>query len=194
MASGAGTAAPPALECELGPSRASHRCRAKRGTNPLYTVGHWTRTAGELVKVLLTRTLRRGWSISAAFHALGPTRSSTLTSCPTRSTQRRSATSISPRSVVAEARARASRTGVNAAGWERQPFHNYADYAETEPFHRRALEAQLSAMAANETCAMMCAAGAPVALPPPDRPRVSCARAGSPGLPHQHARNEPRRP
>ena len=41
------------------------------------------------------------------------------------------------------------------AGWERRPFHNYADYAETAPF--RAGLHELLEMAARETCAIMCA-------------------------------------
>lgn len=41
------------------------------------------------------------------------------------------------------------------AGWDRPPFHNYADYAETEPFREGLSE--LLAMAARETCAIMCA-------------------------------------
>jgi uncharacterized protein (DUF488 family) len=44
--------------------------------------------------------------------------------------------------------------GENAA-WERQPFHNYADYAGTTPF-RKALR-ELLEMASRETCAIMCA-------------------------------------
>ena len=44
--------------------------------------------------------------------------------------------------------------GVNA-GWERRPFHNYADYAETAPF-REGLR-DLLEMASRETCAIMCA-------------------------------------
>ena len=44
--------------------------------------------------------------------------------------------------------------GTNA-GWERQPFHNYADYAETDAF-REGL-GELLQMASRETCAIMCA-------------------------------------
>jgi hypothetical protein len=44
--------------------------------------------------------------------------------------------------------------GVNA-GWERRPFHNYADYAESAPF-RGGLQ-ELLEMASRETCAIMCA-------------------------------------
>jgi hypothetical protein len=44
--------------------------------------------------------------------------------------------------------------GVNA-GWERRPFHNYADYAETGPF-REGLR-DLLEMASRKTCAIMCA-------------------------------------
>jgi hypothetical protein len=40
------------------------------------------------------------------------------------------------------------------AGWQRQPFHNYADYAETAPFREGLRE--LLAMASRETCAIMC--------------------------------------
>ncbi|CAN5535350.1 DUF488 domain-containing protein [soil metagenome] len=41
------------------------------------------------------------------------------------------------------------------AGWERQPFHNYADYADTAPFHAGLNE--LLELAVHETCAIMCA-------------------------------------
>ncbi|MBL0311599.1 MAG: DUF488 domain-containing protein [Holophagaceae bacterium] len=41
------------------------------------------------------------------------------------------------------------------AGWERQPFHNYADYAQTAPF--RAGLHELLRLASEETCAIMCA-------------------------------------
>ena len=41
------------------------------------------------------------------------------------------------------------------AGWQRQPFHNYADYAETAPFREGLRE--LLETAARETCVIMCA-------------------------------------
>jgi hypothetical protein len=41
------------------------------------------------------------------------------------------------------------------AGWQKQPFHNYADYAETAPFREGLRE--LLEMAARETSAIMCA-------------------------------------
>jgi hypothetical protein len=41
------------------------------------------------------------------------------------------------------------------AGWERRPFHNYADYAETAPFEEGLRS--LLAMVSRETCAIMCA-------------------------------------
>jgi uncharacterized protein (DUF488 family) len=41
------------------------------------------------------------------------------------------------------------------AGWQRRPFHNYADYAETAPFRQGLRE--LLEMASRETCAIMCA-------------------------------------
>jgi Protein of unknown function, DUF488/Hypervirulence associated proteins TUDOR domain len=44
--------------------------------------------------------------------------------------------------------------GANA-GWQQQPFHNYADYAETAPFREGLRE--LLATALRETCAIMCA-------------------------------------
>ena len=42
-----------------------------------------------------------------------------------------------------------------ATGWERRPFHNTADYAETAPFPEDLRE--LLGMASRETCATMCA-------------------------------------
>ena len=61
--------------------------------------------------------------------------------------------STSPRS-AARGQEQARRGSVNA-GWERRPFHNYADYAETAPF-REGLRGLLE-MVSRETCAIMCA-------------------------------------
>lgn len=41
------------------------------------------------------------------------------------------------------------------AAWERRPFHDYADYAQTAPFDEGLRD--LLAMASRETCAIMCA-------------------------------------
>jgi len=41
------------------------------------------------------------------------------------------------------------------AGWERAPFHNYADYSETAPFEEGLRS--LLGMVSRETCAIMCA-------------------------------------
>jgi hypothetical protein len=53
-------------------------------------------------------------------------------------------------------RTKSQRVGEGAnAGWQRRPFHNYADYAETAPFREGLRE--LLVMASRETCAIMCA-------------------------------------
>ena len=62
--------------------------------------------------------------------------------------------STSQRSAGVAARATRADDDTNA-GWERQPFRNYADYAETAAF--REGYGVLLAMASRETCAIMCA-------------------------------------
>ncbi|HVW28034.1 MAG TPA: DUF488 domain-containing protein [Polyangiaceae bacterium] len=136
----------------------SARTRARLGeTRPkrrtLYTLGHSTRTADELVDILRAYGVTRlvdirsvSWSrtnpqfnldvLPATLHRAG------IACCHLASLGGRR-----PKNEhVAEE--------TNAA-WERRPFHNYADYAETAPFRQGLRE--LLEMASRETCAIMCA-------------------------------------
>ncbi|CAN5703469.1 DUF488 domain-containing protein [soil metagenome] len=119
----------------------------------LYTVGHSTRTAGELIEILETYAVTRLVDIRsiprsrtnpqfnldvlpATLHAAG----------------------ISYVHLASLGGRRSKIKGAEAdanAGWERQPFHNYADYADTALFHEGLTE--LVAFAQGETCAIMCA-------------------------------------
>ena len=119
----------------------------------LYTVGHSTRTADELVEIL---------------DAYAVTRLVDIRSFPRSRTNSQFNLDVLPETLCAakisyvhlaalggrRGKSKSIETGVNA-GWERQPFHNYADYAETEPFQEGLSE--LLAMAVKETCAIMCA-------------------------------------
>lgn len=138
--------------------RSAHRvhrntCRVKRGTRTLYTVGHSTRTADELVEILDTYAV---------------TRLVDIRSFPRSRTNPQFNLDVLPDTLCAakisyvhlaalggrRGKSKSIETGVNT-GWERQPFHNYADYAETEPFQKGLDE--LLAMTVKETCAIMCA-------------------------------------
>ena len=119
----------------------------------LYTLGHSTRSADDLVDILL---------------AFGVTRLIDIRSFPRSRTNPQFNLDVLPATLhgagvayVALASLGGRRTkskrmdeGANA-GWEQRPFHNYADYAETAPF-REGLQ-ELLDMASHETCAIMCA-------------------------------------
>ncbi len=119
----------------------------------LYTVGHSTRPADELIDIL------RGADV---------TRLIDIRSLPRSRTNPQFNGDVLPETLrcagmayihlVAlgglRARRKASGEGHNT-GWEQQAFRNYADYAETAPF--RAALRELLRMASQETCAIMCA-------------------------------------
>ena len=124
---------------------------ARRRT--LYTIGHSTRTVRELIDIL---------------HAFGVTCLVDIRSIPRSRTNPQFNLDAVPatleRAGIAcvhlaalgglRAKSKRIREPVNA-GWQRQCFHNYADYAETAPF--RAGLGDLVEMASRETCAIMCA-------------------------------------
>jgi uncharacterized protein (DUF488 family) len=127
--------------------------RSRPSGRTLYTVGHSTRTADELVEILGEYGVTRlvdirsvPWSRSNPQFNLdvlpGTLQRAGIAYCHLASLGGRRAKS---KQVAAE---------TNAA-WERQPFHNYADYAETAPFRKGLRE--LLEMASRETCAIMCA-------------------------------------
>jgi hypothetical protein len=119
----------------------------------LYTIGHSTRSAPELVVIL---------------REFGVTRLVDIRSIPRSRTNPQFNRDVLPATLrsagigyvhLAALGGRRSKStsveeGVNA-GWERRPFRDYADYAQTAPFREGLRE--LLAMAARETCAIMCA-------------------------------------
>jgi len=124
-----------------------------RGARTLYTVGHSTRSASEFVELL---------------GAYAVTKLIDIRSIPRSRTNPQFNLDVLPDTLHAARidyvhlaslggrRGKIERIDPSVnAGWDRPPFHNYADYAETEPF-REGLSALL-AMAARETCAIMCA-------------------------------------
>ncbi len=125
--------------------------RSSRRT--LYTIGHSTRPAGELIDML---------------RELGVTRLVDIRSVPRSRTNPQFNLDVLPATLrsaeiayvhlasLGGRRTQSGRVeeGANAA-WQRRPFHNYADYAETAPFREGLRE--LLEMASRETCAIMCA-------------------------------------
>jgi uncharacterized protein (DUF488 family) len=121
--------------------------------NTLYTLGHSTRSAGELLDIL---------------RAFGITRLVDVRSTPRSWTNPQFNVEVLPATLrsagiayvhlasLGGRRRKSKQIEEDAnAGWEQPPFHNYADYAETAPF-REGL-GQLLEMASRETCAIMCA-------------------------------------
>ena len=127
----------------------------KRGTKQrtLFTIGHSTRSANEFIEIL---------------HAFEVTKLVDIRSTPRSRTNPQFNLDLLPQTLRAAGinyihavnlggrRARSSSVDETVdAGWDRRPFHNYADYAQTAPF----LEAlrELLKIALVETCAIMCA-------------------------------------
>jgi uncharacterized protein (DUF488 family) len=123
--------------------------RARR----LYTIGHSTRSYDELVAAL------RAWDVTTLVDVRHFTRSRANPQFNAASLRRRL-----PRAGIAyvhlpDLGGRRGRSRDVApernAGWTHAAFKNYADYAETPAF--AAALAELLALAARETCAIMCA-------------------------------------
>jgi uncharacterized protein (DUF488 family) len=119
----------------------------------LYTIGHSTRSYDELVEAL------RAWDVTTLVDIRTITRSRANPQFDRVRLARRL-----PRAAIdyvvlpgLGGRRPRSKTAEPArnAGWRVAAFHNYADYAETQPF-ADAL-AELLALAESSTCAMMCA-------------------------------------
>lgn len=131
----------------------SARRRGAASRRTLYTIGHSTRSLGELVGVL---------------QAFGVTRLVDIRSISRSRRNPQFNQDVLPAALEGAGiayvhlaalgglrpRNRRVKESVNA-GWERRAFHNYADYAGTAPFREGLRE--LLAMAARETCAIMCA-------------------------------------
>jgi uncharacterized protein (DUF488 family) len=119
----------------------------------LHTIGHSTRSYAELLAAL------RAWGVATLVDIRQFTRSRANPQFNASALRRRL-----PRDGVAyiEMPALAGRRGRSKtadpsrnAGWEHPAFHNYADYAETPAFAEGL--SQLLEVAAESTCAIMCA-------------------------------------
>jgi uncharacterized protein (DUF488 family) len=137
--------------------------KKKTGSNPsppkrpsgraLYTIGHSTRGADELIETL---------------RAFGVTRLVDIRSIPRSRTNPQFGLQVLPKTLLTAGiaythlislggrrpKSRLVQEQTNA-GWQKRPFHNYADYAMTPPFREGLRE--LLKLAAHETCAIMCA-------------------------------------
>ena len=128
--------------------------RAGRGgAPPLYTIGHSTRSFEELVAVLRT------WKVTTLVDIRNTTRSRANPQFDGEELAARlPGQGIAYVPITALGGRRTKSTSADPsrnAGWQVSAFHNYADYAETQAF-TEALE-QLLALAAESTCAVMCA-------------------------------------
>lgn len=119
----------------------------------LYTIGHSTRPADEFIDILRAFTVTRVIDVR---------------SFPRSRTNPQYDHDVLPGTLggtgiayvhlakLGGRRAKSTRVAEDVdAGWERRPFHNYADYAQTTAF--RAGLRRLLKMASGETCAIMCA-------------------------------------
>jgi hypothetical protein len=119
----------------------------------LYTIGHSSRPVAEFV---------------GALRQVGVTRLVDIRSCPRSRTNPQFNVDALPDALhgegisyvhLADLGGRRSKSECveedTNAGWERRPFHNYADYAETAPFEEGLRS--LLGMVSRETCAIMCA-------------------------------------
>lgn len=124
-----------------------------RGSRPLYTIGHSTRSADELSGIL---------------HTWGVTRLVDIRTMPRSRTNPQFNGDVLPQTLSPTGIAYVALPSLGGlrgkskivepttnAGWRQSAFRNYADYAETVPF--RAGLQELLDMASNETCAVMCA-------------------------------------
>ena len=127
--------------------------KRKASRRTLYTIGHSTRPAHELIDIL---------------HAFRVTRVVDIRSIPRSRTNPQFNLEVLPDTLLGagityvhlaalggrRAKEKSATTGANA-GWELAAFRNYADYAGTAPF-REGLR-NLLAMASRENCVIMCA-------------------------------------
>ncbi len=132
----------------------STRLSDKRSSwRPLYTIGHSTRRASELVEIL------RAFGVTRLVDIRRIPRSRTnpqfnLDELP--ATLKKAGVAYTHLASLGGRRAKSKRVEERTnAGWERQPFHNYADYAMTMPFREGLRE--LLEIAARDTCVIMCA-------------------------------------
>jgi uncharacterized protein (DUF488 family) len=133
-------------------SGATTRSAATGSERTLYTIGHSTRTLGELVEIV------RAWRVETLVDVRHFTRSRRnpqfnddvlAAALATERIAYRALAGLGGR------RGRAERPSERNAGWENASFRNYADHAETAAF-AEAFELLLE-MTAGSTCAVMCA-------------------------------------
>jgi uncharacterized protein (DUF488 family) len=119
----------------------------------IYTIGHSTRTYKELVAIL------QAWQVTTLVDIRRFARSRTNPQFNEPALRRRlPRDGIAYRALPDLAGRRGKTKGadpVRNAGWRVTAFKNYADYAETPPFANALSE--LLAIAAESTCAVMCA-------------------------------------
>jgi uncharacterized protein (DUF488 family) len=119
---------------------------------PVYTIGHSTRTAAELVTAL------QAWSVETLVDIRRITRSRTNPQFDEAVLGKRLAKHGIAYTVMPAFGGRRPKTIAAApgrnAGWDNASFKNYADYADTPPFVEGL--AQLMELAAHSTCAIMC--------------------------------------
>lgn len=119
----------------------------------LYTIGHSTRTATELVHVL------RAWEVTTLVDIRHFTRSRANPQFNAAPLRRRLARADIAYVAIPELGGRRPRARdadpARNAGWDNASFKNYADHAETAVFAEGL--ARLLALAAASTCAIMCA-------------------------------------
>ena len=124
-----------------------------RCVRPLYTIGHSTRPASEFIEVLRASAVTRVVDIRRIpWSRANPQFDIALLPV----TLRRAGLDYVHLGALGGLRARGKHTeqSVNA-GWARQSFHNYADYALTLPF-QETLRGLLET-ASRQACAIMCA-------------------------------------
>ena len=119
----------------------------------LYTIGHSTRTYGELVEALAA------WEVGTLVDIRHFTRSRAnpqFNATPLRRKLARDGITYVTLPLLGGRRGRARDVDPDRnAGWTNASFKNYADYAETPAFAEGL--ASLLALAAKDTCAIMCA-------------------------------------
>jgi uncharacterized protein (DUF488 family) len=127
--------------------------RKRANRRPVYTIGHSTRSAAELIAIL------RAFGVVHLVDIRTIPRSRTnpqFNSEALRVTLRRAKIGYTHLPALGGLRPKSRLVDPSLnAGWERPPFHNFADYAEKAEF-RAGLSALLE-LAERETCAVMCA-------------------------------------
>ncbi|HEY5377076.1 MAG TPA: DUF488 domain-containing protein, partial [Polyangiaceae bacterium] len=144
----------PSRRAPHDPSTSGARSATRKlSQRTLYTIGHSTRSARELIDILTAFCVVHVVDI----RSIPRSRTNPQFDLePLRAALRRSGISYTHLVALGGRRPKSKLIGpsVNAA-WKLRSFHNYADYAETAPF-QEGLHTLLE-LAGRETCAIMCA-------------------------------------